>query len=215
MYGNVCRESPTKYQVYMKLIKHVWIPCMTEINMNQCYLFSFQWIIICKKTMSQKILKKIPKPLRNFHDFSWLTFMLDFCMRTRHLRLFIQYRNFNSCIGIQSPWTGSMINNHNLRIPRSFQVFHDPQTLKTRPPSSISLRTQSQWTNILKGVYRAHTEFLHEFEHHTADVNLPGDSQRHIPLEVSHMHLQFPCAVCIAAIWHSYTIQRHPLQTVS
>lgn len=74
---------------------------------------------------------------------------------------------------------------------------------------------QTQWTNILRGGYCAHTEFLHEFEHHAADVNLPGDSQRHVPVKVSDMHLQFPGAICIAAIWHSYTIQRHPLQTVS
>ncbi len=57
--------------------------------------------------------------------------------------------------------------------------------------------------------------FSTSLSNHTTDVDFPGDSERHVPVEVSDMHLQLPGPICVAAIRHPYTVQRHPLETAS
>lgn len=93
----------------------------------------------------------------------------------------------------------------------SVQIYFSFQsTIMCKP--TVSQRNRKL---ILKGVNRVRTEFLHEFEHHTADVDLPGDSERHVPVEVSDVHLQLPGPIRVAAVRHPYTIQRHPIETTS
>lgn len=59
-----------------------------------------------------------------------------------------------------------------------------------------------------------HTKFLHELEHHSSNMDFPGHPQRHIPVEVSNMHLQLPRAISVTAIGHPDPVQRHPAEQV-